>query len=543
MFLFAFLPILQNAPPADLVVRHARIWSDGHLLDADFMAVRQGKFVLVGREDRRLIGPETRIVDAKGRVVLPGMIDSHTHLLESGGDVKYSVDLRPAKSRAQFVSLVAQRHRALPAGAWLMGHGWSAESWPGHAQPRKEWIDAVTGSRPAMLWRMDGHSMLVNSAALRAAHIDRKGPPNPVGGVIDRDPQTGEPTGMIRDAAREFIDRVTPSLSPEQKYEGLKAAVAEANRHGITAVAEICSPEDAQILRRYVVREQPTVRFAVYLYTGPNWKRNIANAKAFRNVPGWAEVKGLKVFMDGSLGSRTAYMIEPFLERPVGKDASWHGTPMAGVLNGEYEHGFALAADAGYQVIAHAIGDLANRQALDFFAKVPDIQRKRCRIEHAQHLTESDIPRFGQLGVIASMQPYHKADDGRYCDDAIGPERSKWSYTYRSLLDHGGMLAFGSDFDVVTINPWPGIDTAVTGRIQTGKIWHAEQDITLAEALTAYTSAGAYASFREHEIGSIKPGYAADFVILDRSPFQSGVDLSKVTPVSVYVAGRPAFRR
>jgi predicted amidohydrolase YtcJ len=537
-----FLPVAYQAPPADLVVLHARIWSDGHLLNADCLAIRDGKFVEVGREDRVLIGSQTRVIDAKGRVVLPGMIDSHTHLVEAGGDLKYSVDLRPAQTREQFVFLVAQRSRTLPTSAWLRGYGWSAESWPGHPQPRREWIDVVTGNRPAVLSRMDGHSMLVNSAVLHAAHIDRNGPPNPIGGVIDRDPQTGEPTGMIRDAAMGLIGRVTPPLSPEQVYEGLKAAVAEANRHGVTAVGEICSPQEARIVRRYVLSEKPTLRFALYLRTGPDWERNVANAKAFESVPGWAEVKGLKAFMDGSLGSRTAYMIDPFLQRPAGKDASWHGSPMAGVLSGEYERGFPVAAGAGYQVIVHAIGDLANRKALDFFEKVPDVKEKRCRIEHAQHLTEADIPRFGQLGVIASMQPYHKADDGRYCDEVIGPERSKWSYAYRSLLDHGAVLAFGSDFPVVTINPWPGIDTAVTGRILTGKIWHPEQNITLPEALTAYTSAGAYATFRENEIGSIKPGYAADFVILNRSPFQRGVDLAKIAPAAVYIAGRLAFR-
>ncbi|MEZ0325674.1 MAG: amidohydrolase [Fimbriimonas sp.] len=529
---------LLSVQPADLVVMNAVIWTDGRVRPGNFLAVQNGRFVHVGSFREDLIGPETRKLDAGGQMVVPGLIDSHTHLLESGKDLA-SLQLRPATSKSDFIRRVKTWNDKLPAGKWLLGSGWSAESWPGKEQPVKEWIDPVTGERPAGLSRMDGHSMLVNSAALSASGITRIGPANPVGGVIDRDPETGEPTGILRDTAMSLV-RI-PAATDEDYYEGLKAAIREANRYGVTTVGEISSTARYPMYRRYATDEaNPRLRFALYA-TVRTWPEDVKRAKSFENVSGWVESRGLKAYMDGSLGSRTAFMHEPFLSQPPGKDKNWRGAPRAGALDGTYQKGFAEAAQAGLQVIVHAIGDQANHDLLDMYAAIPDIRQRRFRIEHAQHLLPEDVSRFASLGVIPSMQPFHKADDGRYCEDVIGLERSKSSYTFRSLLRSGARLAFGSDWDVVTINPFAGIHTAVTGKILTGKVWMPHENLTLDEALLCYTKNGAYANFWEGELGSIANGYRADFVILNTDPRRKGTDLSKVLPRATYVGGFKAY--
>ena len=242
--------------------------------------------------------------------------------------------------------------------------------------------------------------------------------------------------------------------------------------------------------------------------------------------------------MDGSLGSRTAWMLAPYT-KPLPDQKSPTGLPRPGFSDGTYERGIREAAAANLQVIVHAIGDRANREILSLFEKAaPNLNGRRFRVEHAQHLTAEDIKRFGKLGVIPSMQPYHKADDGRYCEEVIGTARSRTSYAYRDLLNSGAQLAFGSDWPVVGDNPWLGIETAVTGKVLTGKTWMTHENITLNEALIAYTSAGAYAMKRENDLGQIKEGYCADFQILNASPFAKGVDFTKLHPDTLYVGGR-----
>ncbi len=530
---------LISVQPADLVVLNAVIWTDGKVREGNFLAVQSGRFVHVGSFRPDLIGPGTHKIDAGNQMVTPGMIDSHAHLLESGKDLT-SLQLRPATSKSDFIRRVKAWNEKLAPGKWLLGSGWSAESWPEKTQPTKEWIDSVTGDRPAALNRMDGHSMLVNSAALTASGITKSGPANPVGGVIDRDPVSGEPTGILRDTAMGLV-RI-PAASDEDFYDGLKAAVREANRYGVTTVGEVGPLSRYAMYRRYATEEaNPRLRFALYGKVEESWSTASRLAKSFDGVPGWAETRGLKAYMDGSLGSRTAFMDAPYLSQPPGKDKDWRGAPREGALDGTYQKGFAEAASLGLQVIVHAIGDRANHDLLNMYASIPDLRSKRFRIEHAQHLLPEDVSRFGSLGVIPSMQPFHKADDGRYCDEVIGLERSKSSYTFRSLLRSGARLSFGSDWDVVTINPFAGIHTAVTGKILTGKVWMPQENITLDQALLCYTKNGAYAMFWENEIGSIANGYRADFVILNTDPRKKATDLSKVLPKATYVEGVRAY--
>lgn len=518
--------------PADLAIVNTRVWTDGHLTSSESVGVREGRFIYVGSRKGAPIGPKTKIIDAHGRLLTPGLIDSHTHMVE-GGVSLLLLQLREAKGKADFIARVQEAAKELKPGEWLQGGGWSAESWPEKVQPRKEWIDPVTGDHPTVLERMDGHSVLVNSAALKLAKIDRNGPKDPAGGTIDRD-ENGEPTGILRERAAGMV--LAPMATPAQAERGLRAAIKMANEVGVTSSSDICSTYQFPMALR-VIQSTQSFRFVFYARTGSSWSPTIKAVKDFKGSSGWAEAKGLKAYMDGSLGSRTAYMHEPF-SKPLPGQKELRGLPMPGFTSGLYAKGIPEAAESGLQVIVHAIGDQANHEILDLFAKVPETAKHRFRVEHVQHLLPTDIIRFGQMGIIPSMQPYHKADDGRYCEEVIGTERSRSSYTFHSLFASHARLAFGSDWPVVTINPWEGIATAVTGRILTGKIWMPQENITFDEALTCYTSNAAYAMGWEKEIGRIAVGYRADFVILDQDPYRPGVDLAKLKPTSVFIQGK-----
>jgi len=542
--IFAASLLLPQTPPADLIVTNARIWTDGKIIAADSLAVSNGKFVFVGKSNPDLVGPKTVIINAQHRVIIPGLIDSHSHLADHG-DTLLQLQLKGTKTKEEFLQRVKDYAANVKPGGWIIGRGWNAEDWPNPEQPTKEWLDPLTGDRPTVLRRMDGHSSIVNTAALVAAHISKDGPPDPPGGVIDRDPTTHEPTGMIRDNALDLIP--VPPTSDDDKYNGLVAAIKEANRHGITAVSDICDVSEFAYWKKFA-EGKPTIRVTLYGNVDGTWQKTIDEIKAWPSVPNWAEAKGIKAYMDGSLGSRTAYMHDNFTT-PLPGQTNLRGVERPGATDGTYKAGFALAATAGLQVIAHAIGDQANHDLLDLYQSIPGIGSKRFRVEHVQHLLPEDIARFARMGVIASMQPYHKADDGRYADTIIGPERTKSSYAYHSLLTSGAKLAFGSDWPVMSNDPFAGINTAVTGKILDGTIWHPEQNISFNEALTAYTATGAYAMQREKDLGRIAEGFNADFVILDDWPTDHPVnpanvqsfDYASLAPTAVYVGGRLVF--
>lgn len=463
--------------------------------------------------------------------MLPGLIDSHIHMI--GGGLQLSrVQLREATSKEDFVSKVREYAAKLPADRWVLGGRYSTESWAKPEQPTKEWVDAATGARPLWLDRMDGHSGLANSAALKIAGIPRA-TPDPPGGVIGRD-ANGEPTGILRENATALVEQHIPSPSDAEKAEALQHAIREANSLGITSVNDIPGVAD---LSTYDNLKTDSLRFFIFASTN-DWPAAIARVKTFKPRKGWVEVRGLKAYMDGSLGSRTAYMHEPFADNePDKKD--WAGLPMPGVTDGTYLANFRAAKAASLQPIHHAIGDRANSTLLDF---VEQVGGARPRSEHTQHLREKDIARFAKLGVIASMQPYHKADDGRYAEARIGLERSKWSYAFKSLLDAGVVVAFGSDWPVVSQNPFLGVSAAVTGRILSGGTWMTHQNITVGEALRCYTSRAAYACGMENEIGRIAPGYRADFVVLGRSPFDPKVNWGEAFVDETWVEGRQVYR-
>ena len=538
MQIFAlFLAATSMAAPADLVIENARIWTPAKIGFASFAAVQNGRFVHVGTREAAYVGPNTVRVDAKGRVVIPGLIDAHIHMLGGGTNLS-QLQLRDAKDRPDFVAKVEAWTKTLAPGKWVLGGRWTVDSWADKSLPAKEWIDAATGERPLYLARMDGHSALVNSAALKLAGIDQSGPANPEGGVIDRGPG-GEPTSILRESAMGLVARHIHSTSLNEKVEALVAAFKEANRHGITSVGDVLGGGDLAVYER-LAPERQTVRLNLYpiLY---DVAASSDRLKGFKTREGWTQIRGFKAYFDGSLGSRTAYMHEPFLGNAPDRP-QWRGLLREGIEDGRFKLNAAAAQALGLQTIAHAIGDEANDLLLNTLVSTySNLKTARCRSEHAQHLLPQDVPRFGQLGVIASMQPLHKADDGRYAESYLGPQRIRSSYAFKSLLAGGATLAFGSDWPVVSLNPFLGVEAAVTGLTLDGKLWQPQENLTVAQALTAYTGGAAYGLFADKQVGRIAPGMRADFVILNADPFAQGVAWKKMAPVSTYVEGKLVY--
>ncbi len=526
-----------DANPPDLVIYNAKIWSDGQMLRGDTISIRAGKIIYVGPYQQTLVKSAVAQLDAKGKTIIPGLIDCHTHLASDGVSL-LNLRLRDAKSRTEFIQSIGDAARKLAPGQWLRGSGWSTESWPDSAQPKKDWIDGVTGGRPVVLDRMDGHSVFVNSEALKRARITKDGPKDPPGGVIDRDPNTHEPTGLLSDTAMSLVYMMVPSPSQEAKLEGLRLAVKEANSHGVTSVCDIGG--DFRSYEKAFQGRDLSIRFFLYQSVGDGpWDSAVESVKRFKGIPGFIEARGIKAYMDGSMGSRTAYMHEPYTNSGPNHPKDFRGVERAGATNGNYAKGISLASKEGLQVIVHAIGDQANHDILDLFeANASHLSRNRFRVEHAQHLLPEDVSRFGKLGVVPSMQPLHKADDGRYAEVVVGKERCRTSYAFHALLATHANLVFGSDWNVVSCDPFLGIDAAVTAMTLKGDVWFPEQSISVSDALKCYTSRAAYSVFKEQELGQIKQGYRADLVILNESPFQRSVNLSTIHPVRVFVDGR-----
>ena len=518
MILFWIVLLMKpTEPAADLILLSAKIWTGvpAHP-SAEALAVRGGRIVALGsnHDVETLRGPNTKVVDAKSRRVAPGFIDSHTHMTMGGLNL-LAVDLRNTKDPADFTRQLAAFAKTRPAGVWLTDGAWDHEQWSPPRLPTKEMLDPATGDRPACLARQDGHMIVCNSLALARAGITRA-TPDPPGGVIVRD-ASGEPTGVLKDAAMDAIGRVRPPRTRDELVEGLRAAMKHAASLGVTSVQDL--PGDAgdldawQLLRD---RKEMTLRVN-YRPSLSNWEGARRMRTSMKNDE-WLRIGGVKGYADGSLGSTTALFFEPYAD-----DRRTSGVYAAEAIPLSKLEDRVLAADkAGLQVEIHAIGDRANAKILDLFDRVAQKngpRDRRFRIEHAQHLRPADIPRFGALGVIASMQPYHAIDDGRWAEKRIGRERCKTTYAFRSLLDARARLAFGSDWDVAPLSPIAGMDAAVTRRTIDGKNpkgWFPEQRIGVEEALRAYTATAAWAAFEEKEKGTLAPGRLADFVLLSR---------------------------
>jgi predicted amidohydrolase YtcJ len=527
--------------PISLAVVNARVWTgDTSRPWADAIAVTGDRIAAVGSsaQVRKMADSTTRVIDAHGAMLTPGFIDSHVHFLDGGFGLS-SVKLRDAKTPAEFIARIKAFAATVPPGTWITGGDWDHEQWGGEL-PRRDWIDSVTPNNPVFVNRLDGHMSLANSAALAAAKVTRA-TPNVDGGTIVRDGH-GEPTGVLKDNAMSLVYRVIPDPSHEMEDRALDAAMHFVAEQGVTSVDHMGTWNDLAVFERAHKAGRLITRIsaAVPLAT---WEQLRDTVAARGHGDEWVHIGGLKGFVDGSLGSHTAAFLEPYTDAP-NDTGLFVNTP-------EDLYRWTSGADkAGLQVIVHAIGDRAIRQQLDVFARVAreDGPRdRRFRIEHAQHIAPSDLPRFATLGVIASMQPYHAIDDGRWAEAVIGHERSKTTYAFKSLLDLHTHLAFGSDWSVAPPTPLEGIYAAVTRRTLDGKHpdgWIPEQKISVEDALRAYTSGGAYASFQEKEKGTLQTGKLADFVLIDRDLTRTPADqLRDAHVLMTVVGGKVVYQR
>jgi predicted amidohydrolase YtcJ len=506
---------------ADLVLLHGKVWTvDRAHPEAEALAVWRGRIIAVGRDEevRRLIGPATRVLDARGRRVVPGFYDSHVHLLGAGLGLA-RVQLKDAADEAEFGRRLREFDRKLPRDRWLLGGEWDHDRTFGGTLPTAALLDRYVPDRPAFLQRYDGHMALVNSRALRLAGITAD-TPDPTGGVIYRKDGSRTPTGVLRDNAMDLVARLVPPLSEDEMIEAVRAALAEARQAGVTSMQDMAGSEGAtqrRLFRLYqdLARSGKLTARIDLRWPLPQWKELATLGLTAHFGDDWLRIGGVKGFIDGSLGSSTAKMFAPYLHEP--RSSGIFVTPLDR-LREEIEGADA----AGLSVAVHAIGDRANAELLDIFAAVIAKHGKRdrrFRIEHAQHLRPEDYRRFKELGVIPSLQPYHLIDDGRWAEGRIGTKRCASSYANRSLLDAGARLAFGSDWPVAPLSPILGIDAAVNRRTLDGKHpegWFPEQKITAAEAVEAYTLGSVSAGSQEKDRGSLEVGKLADFVVLSR---------------------------
>ena len=524
-----------------LAVVNARIWTgDQRRPWADALAATGDRITLVGTSAavKKLATTATRVVDAQGMMVVPGFIDSHVHFI-AGGFGLASVQLRDAKTPEEFISRIKAYAATLSPGTWITEGNWDHEQWGGEL-PRRDWIDSVTPNNPVWINRLDGHMSLANSAALRAAGVDAN-TPDVAGGTIVRGADRA-PTGILKDNAQSLVDRAVAEPSSAQTDRAVDAAMSYLAGNGVTSVHNMGTFADLAAFQR--AERDGRMKTRIYAVVPlASWQQLRDTVAAHGRGNAWLHIGGLKGFVDGSLGSHTAAMLQPFTDAP-NDTGLFVNTP-------EHLYEWTSGADkAGLQVIVHAIGDRAIRTQLDIYQRVErenGARDRRFRIEHLQHIAPVDIPRVPTLGVIASMQPYHAIDDGRWAEKVIGHERAKTTYAFKSLLDAHARLAFGSDWFVAPATPIEGIYAAVTRRTLDDKHpggWIPEQKITVEQALRAYTSGGAYAEFREKEKGTLAPGMLADFVILDR-------DLTRIPPetirdtriVMTVVGGKPTYER
>ncbi|HZM01893.1 MAG TPA: amidohydrolase [Candidatus Saccharimonadales bacterium] len=493
---------------------------------AEAVALSGHRIAAVGSnaEIQKLAHSGARVIHAGGGLVLPGFNDAHVHFL-CGGFQLSSVDLRDAGSPEEFAERIGQFARKTRRGQWITGGGWDHELWPGSPLPAKNLIDSMTPDIPVLVHRLDGHMALANTLALRQAGVTSR-TEDPPGGLIVRDPVTREPTGMLKDAAIRLVESIKPVSTFEDKLSAALAATEHAASLGVTSAQDMSADDDVAVFQTLIQRSQLKTRIYA-MWPLPRWK-DFDSSGCQDERSSMLHRGGLKGFSDGSLGSTTALFFDPYNDAPESR-----GLPSDEMFPEGAMLQRVLGADrAGLQLIIHAIGDKANDQVLTLFeqlAKANGTRDRRARIEHAQHLRPSDIPRFARAGVIASVQPYHCIDDGRWAERRIGAERCQTTYAFRSLLDAGALLAFGSDWPVAPLDPIAAIGAAVTRRTLDGKHpggWISAQKVTVEEAVRAYTIGSAHAEFRDHEKGVIAPGMLADLVILDR-------DIFKVTPTEI----------
>jgi predicted amidohydrolase YtcJ len=534
----------SQRPAADLIVAGGPIWTgDAGRPLAESVAILGERIVAVGldRDVEVWRGPSTRVIQARGRLVLPGFNDAHVHFV-SGGLQLESVGLKDAASREEFAQRIAAHARSLPAGEWVTGGDWDEQAWRPASLPDASLVDeelegAGAPDVPVFVYRYDGHMALANGAAMRLAGVTER-TRNVPGGEIGRDGR-GRPTGIFKDAAMAYVEKAVPPLSRERRLRAIRKSLEHAASLGVTSVQDMNpDPGDIALYAELLEKGDLTTR----IYAAPyllDWEDYAATGvrRAFGSA--WLRIGALKGYADGSLGSATAWFFEPFTDNPASH----------GLLSEEMQPPDAmlkrmLGADAaGLQLCIHAIGDQGISIILDQAGEVARLHGpadRRFRIEHAQHVAPKDFARFAALGVIASVQPYHAIDDGRWAEKRIGPERIKTTYAFRAFLDQGVRLALGTDWNVAPLDPMRTLHAAVTRATLDGRNpggWVPEQKITLLEAVAAYTQGSAYAEFQEKEKGTIAPGMLADLVILSQDIFRVDPEMLPLTKVEMTIAG------
>jgi predicted amidohydrolase YtcJ len=539
----------MKAMPADLVLTNGRIYTlDAIHPWASAVAVRGETILDVSDSSTAIkssIGPQTRVIDLKNRFAMPGFNDAHVHLA-GAGQAMLEVKLKGSASLQEFQQRIRARLKDFGPGEWLTGRGWDHTLWPVKKFPSRQDLDAVSPEHPMFFYRVDGHVAVANSAALAVAGITRS-TPDPPGGHIERDPVSGEPTGLLEeDAAMDLVFNRIPPISPPRRRRALELALDEAVRSGVTSVQD-CSVRDAPdndnfgwdnflVLQELHREGKLKTRVSEWL----PFEASLARLEGMRRAGGmgdpWLRTSAVKAFLDGSLGSRTAALLAPYSDDPS----------TSGILRMEPKQLEEMAIErdrAGFQLAFHAIGDRANRLALDVFAAVRAAngpRDRRDRIEHAQVVTLDDLSRFAALAVIPSIQPSHLLDDVRWAEERLGPERIKGAYAWHTLEKTGAHLAFGTDFPVESINPLRGIYACISRELPGGGPpggWHPEETLKADECLRAYTVGSAYAEFEEARKGTLAPGMLADIVVFPEDITRMAARDLLSTPVSMTITG------
>ena len=522
---------------ADLIITDTRIWTGNKKQPfVEAMAIKGEKILDIGNKEEilKLKGDNTKTIELHGNFITPGFIDSHVHLLTGGFNLS-SVQLRDAKTPEEFINRIKEYAKTTKPGTWILGGDWDHKQWGG-TLPDKDWIDEFTIDNPVFINRLDGHMALANTLAMQLANID-KNVKDLDGGTIDRN-ENNEPTGIFKDNAMSLIYNSIPYHSVEQTDKALHTAMKYLASNGVTSVHHMSGYVKA--LEKANKNGDLITRIYVTMPL-EKWQRLENKIKNDGIGDHWLKFGGLKGFVDGSLGSHTAAFYAPYTDQPSDKGFFVHSE--------EDLYSWISDADkAGLQVMIHAIGDHAIGFLLNTYQNIEQkngIRDRRFRIEHAQHISPNDIKRFAQLKVIASMQPYHAIDDGRWAEKVIGPERIKTTYAFKSLFESGVKVAFGSDWFVAPPTPLVGIYAAVTRRTLDGKNpngWVPEQKITVEQALNAYTKNAAYASFDENIKGTLEPGKLADFVIIKEDITE--IDPNKIKDAIIlqtYVGGKKVY--
>ena len=534
----------QTKPAANLILTHAKVWTVNPARpQAQAVAVLGERIVAVGSDAdvAQWRGPDTQVIDAGGKLLLPGFNDAHVHFVDGGASLD-SVQLKDAATPQEFARRIGEQAKKVGKGEWVLGGEWDETKWTPANLPTKDLIDPLTPDTPVLVTRYDGHESLANSVVLRLAGVTAQ-TPDPPGGVIVRD-ASGNPTGVVKDAAQDLVFRVVPPMTHDQLVKVVKRAMTHAATLGVTSVQHM-NPDYANIAvySELLDRGELVTRiYAAPLIPSVDDQVKIGIRHAFGGP--YLRLGALKAYADGSLGAATAYFFEPYLNTPNNR----------GLLNDTMQplslmRDRMLKADAaGLQLCTHAIGDEGISIILDLYSgivKAHGEADRRFRIEHAQHMAAKDFDRFAQLHVIASVQPYHAIDDGRWAENRIGHDRASRTYAFRTFLDHKVRLAFGTDWDVAPLNPMLGLYAAVTRATLDGKTpngWFPEQKLTLAEAIEAYTMGSAYAEFQDQDKGSITTGKLADMVLLSDDLFS--IPPEKIRDVKVlktFVGGKIVY--